>query len=389
MSTDKLKFDYPLGTISQALNWRTPDNKIVSYEPYVREMRIWASLFRQVDIFAPLSNEKIRVTVSEYGFSNIDFSFVSYSNTIKWWGAILRFVQLPIVLGKLIVFIWNHDVLLIRSPSHFGLFAHILVWLLRKKSITKYAGYFSFFDGERMPSIIERNFIRWVLAPPHYALVYGPSNARHLISFIPAAISKPEIAFLKSLRNDVSDANRKLTFYSLGKLTPVKNFELAIQSFGLLFRERPDLYWEYHLIGDGVELNSLTKLCEASGIKDRVFFEGKLSYDNSMRKLVSADIVIMPGVKEGWPKVVIEGWAVGAVPLVAEAGISSFIIKDSVNGFLFKPEPAALKNRLIDIFNDLHSLSGIKKTGWEEVERFSLEKFSSGIEDICRSKLNL
>ena len=143
------------------------------------------------------------------------------------------------------------------------------------------------------------------------------------------------------------------------------------------------------MIGDGVELNNLSKRCETSGIKDRVFFEGKLSYEDSMRKLVSADIVIMPGVKEGWPKVVIEGWAVGAVPLVAEAGISSFIIKDGVNGFLFKPEPAALKNRLIDIFNDLHSISGIRNTGWEEVEHFSLEEFSSGIEDVCRNKLNL
>ena len=208
MQTDKFKFDYRLGTISQALNWRTSENKIVSYEPYIREMRVWASLFRHVDIFAPLSSEQIRVTVSEYGFSNVDFSFVSYSHAVKWWGAIVRLIQLPAVLIKLISFIWKHDILLIRSPSHFGLFAHVLVWLFRKKSITKYAGYFSFFEGERMPSIIERNFIQWVLNPPHYALIYGPSKAGHLISFIPAAISKPEIAFLKSLRNEATDAKR-------------------------------------------------------------------------------------------------------------------------------------------------------------------------------------
>lgn len=382
------KFDYRLGTISQALNWKTPSGAIVSYEPYIREMRMWAILFRQIDIFAPLSSEEIRVTVAEYGFSNIDFRFVSYTHTVKWWGAFVRLAQLPVTLLKLTTFVWNHDVLLIRSPSHFGLFAHLLVFLFRKKSITKYAGFFSFFEGERMPSIIERNFIQKVLRPPHYVLVYGPSKSEHLIPFIPAAISKPEIQFLKSLRPSGAETS-KLIFYSLGKLMRVKNFELAIQSLGMIFRERPEFNWEYHLIGDGVELSNLTELCIKNDIKDRVFFEGKLSYDDSMRKLVSGDCVIMPGLKEGWPKVIIEGWAVGAVPLVADAGLSSHIIKDGVNGFLFKPDATTLKNKLIHIFENPKVLWKIRKAGWDEVENYSIEEFVKGIEDVCRNKLKL
>lgn len=387
--SESYKFNYRLGTISQALNWRTASGEIVSYEPYIREMRIWASLFKQVDIFAPLSTEEIRMSVSEYGFSNIDFKLISYSHSVKWRGAFVRFVQLPVVLLKLFLFVWKHEVLLIRSPSHLGLFAHIFVFLLRKRSITKYAGYFSFFEGERIPSIIERNFIKRILRPPHYVLVYGPSTSSHLISFIPAAISKAEIVTLKELRKEKLESQGKIIFYSLGKLIPVKDFDLAIEGFGLLFQEHPSFNWEYHLIGDGSELENLNKLCKKCKIRDRVFFEGKLSYEDAMRKLVSADIVIMPGRKEGWPKVVIEGWAVGAVPLVANAGISSYIIKDTLNGFLFRPEPIALKERLVTIFKGANSLSDIRKTGWEEVEHFSIEEFSKGIEDICRSKLKL
>jgi glycosyltransferase involved in cell wall biosynthesis len=269
------------------------------------------------------------------------------------------------------------------------LFAHIFVFLLRKKSITKYAGYFSFFEGERIPSIIERNFIKKILRPPHYALVYGPSPSSHLISFIPAAISRTEISALKELRREKKEQKAKLVFYSLGKLIPVKYFDLAIHGFGLFFQGYPSYEWEYHLIGDGVELDNLVELCKKYGISNRVFFEGKLSYEDAMRKLVSADMVIMPGRKEGWPKVVIEGWAVGAVPLVVEAGISSLIIKDKVNGFLFKPEPNALKEQLVAIFKATNSLSEIRKTCWEEVEHFSMEEFSKGIEDICRNKLKL
>ena len=94
--------------------------------------------------------------------------------------------QLPLVLFKLTVFVWQHEVLLIRSPSHLGLFAHLLVYLFRKRSVTKYAGYFGSYDEERMPSVVERNFIQRFLGPPHYVMVYGKHNKEHLISFIPA-----------------------------------------------------------------------------------------------------------------------------------------------------------------------------------------------------------
>ena len=125
---ENYKFDYRLGTIAQTQNWRTASGAIVAYEPYIREMRVWAHLFKQVDIFAPLSTGEIRMTVSEYGFPNIDFELVSYSHSTRWWGAFVRFVQLPVVLLKLFLFVWKHEVLLIRSPSHLGLFAHIFVF---------------------------------------------------------------------------------------------------------------------------------------------------------------------------------------------------------------------------------------------------------------------
>ena len=383
------KFNCRLGTISQALNWRTPSGKIVSYEPYIREMRVWAGLFKQVDIFAPLSTEEIRVTVSEYGFSNIEFDFVSYSHRISIRSTLHRLVQLPIALFKLFRFILKHDVILIRSPSHFGLFAHIFVFLLGKKSITKYAGFFSRFEGERIPSIIERNFIEKVIGPPHYVLVYGPSKGNHLIPFIPAAISHAEIRQLKSLRLTRAGAGDKLVLFTLGKLMTVKGYDLPIRALGLLYQDHPELDWELHLIGDGVMLGDLQKLCVDLRIEDRVIFEGKLSYLDAMKKLTTADIVLMPGTKEGWPKVIIEGWAVGAVPVVVEAGISGQIIQHGMNGFLFQPNPEALKEVLLNIFGNIESLNEIRGKGWTEVERFSLEQFSKGVQEICQTNLGL
>ncbi|MBZ0244664.1 MAG: glycosyltransferase family 4 protein [Cyclobacteriaceae bacterium] len=380
-------FKIRLGVVAQTNHWKV-EGEIFAYEPYLREMQVWAELFSNVDIFAPLANDEIKVAVAKYGFSNARFSFVSYVHTTKWWGAFVRLAQLPMILLKLASFIWKHDVILIRSPSHFGLFAHIFVYLLGKKSITKYAGYFSFFEGERIPSIIERNFIRNVLRPPHYALVYeSVQSSKHLIPFIPAAISRAEISWLQSLRHPQS--TKRLVFYSLGKLIPVKNFDLTIKSLGLLFQDHAELDWEFHLIGDGDEFANLKRLSKMYNISERIFFEGKLPYKDSMRKLATSDIIIMPGVKEGWPKVIIEGWAAGAVPVVADAGISNQIIKDKVSGFLFKPKVIHLKDILFYILTHPHLIEEMRLTGWKEVQKFSIENFSKGIEDICRDRLLL
>lgn len=381
-----LKFNYNLGVITQTRHWKR-DNEWVAYEPYIREMRIWADLFQKVDILAPLSQERILVNVNNYDRANVTIKSVYYETGIRSWGWLIRAIQLPLLFWKMFFFVARHEVILVRSPGHFGLLGNFLVWTLRKKSITKFAGYFGYFDGERVPSIIERWFIRNILKAPHYVLIYGPSVKSHLISFIPAVMSCNEISQLQALK--MRKVTESVLIYSLGKLIPVKGFSLPLKALGLLEKEQPELLWEYHLIGEGNQKEYLVNLVKELEISHKVFFEGTLPYQQAMKKLACADIVLMPGIKEGWPKVIIEGWTLGAVPLVAEAGISSMIIKDGVNGLLFKAEPVALKNKLTAIFSDIDLLSKIRERGNQEVRHFSTEEFSRRIEDVCRNKLKL
>lgn len=383
------KFPVKLGTITQTEHWML-EGQVKAYEPYVREMRVWAELFEAVEIFTPLTSFRTGASISTYQKANITFRFVNYNSRVFRFAPLIRLIQFPIVFIQMFFFIVRHDVLLIRSPGHFSLMAHIWVFLLRKKSITKFAGHFGYFKGERLPSIVERFFIRNFLRSPHYVLVYGRSNKQHLISFFPLVLSRSEIDELRSLPvlQDKKDAS-VFYFYTLGRLTSVKGFDLAIQGLGELFRICPDWKWECHLIGDGPELDRLKNLAKDLSIGDRVIFEGKRDYLNAMKMLKLADVVIMPGVMEGWPKVVAEAWVVGSIPLCANAGLLPEIIIDSENGFLFNPDPKSFAKKCLDIKGQRASLPQIIETGKKESDRLTADHFKESIREICVHKLKL
>lgn len=385
----KGRFPVKLGTITQTDHWKL-EGEVKAYEPYVREMRVWAELFESVEIFTPLVSFRTGASISSYQKTNINFKFVNYDSRIFRFAPLIRLIQFPVVFIQMFFFIARHDVLLIRSPGHFSLMAHVLVFLLRKKSITKFAGHFGYFKGERLPSIVERFFIRNFLRSPHYVLVYGRSNRQHLISFFPLVLSRSEIDELRALPvlQEKRDAS-VFYFYTLGRLTAVKGFDLAIQGLGELFRICPEWKWECHLIGDGPELDRLRKMAIDLAIGDRVIFEGKQNYLNAMKMLRLADVVIMPGVMEGWPKVVAEAWVAGSIPLCANAGLLPEIIIDSENGFLFSPDIESFAKKCLDIKNQQARFSQIVLAGKRESDKLTADHFKENIRGICVHRLKL
>jgi glycosyltransferase involved in cell wall biosynthesis len=381
------RFSYKLATITQTEHWLV-GNEIQAYEPYVREMRVWSDLFEQIEIFTPLTNKSKRGSLSTYDRQNINFNFVRYDTRIYTLAFLVRFLQMPLLFLRMLKFVWTNDVFLIRAPGHFSLVAHVLVTILRKKSVTKFAGFFGDFEGERIPSRVERFFIRNFLSDSNIVLVYGKHPQRHLISFFPLVLSYRELETIKALPIAAQKANFR--FYSLGRLLSVKGFDLAINGLGLLAELQPDWSWTYHLIGDGPEQDNLRLLATKLGIADRVVFEGKQDYLSAMRLLKQADVVIMPGVMEGWPKVVAEAWAVSSIPLCANAGLLSEILTHGKNGFLFNPVAADFAKTCVEIRNLTEDkLQQIRQQGGREVEEITVEKFATGIESIITERLNL
>lgn len=142
------------------------------------------------------------------------------------------------------------------------------------------------------------------------------------------------------------DPGRRRIVYS-GRMIPIKHPEMAIRAFLAIAGEREE--WDLVMIGGGPMLEEMKAL--AGGDK-RVVFTGFV--DN--QRLISAiyrasDVLVHPSEFEPWGLVINEAAAAGMAMVTTDVvGAAAELVKDGVNGRLFKPlDQKGLEKALWDV----------------------------------------
>lgn len=121
-------------------------------------------------------------------------------------------------------------------------------------------------------------------------------------------------------------------FVFAGRLEPVKNLNLLITAFARWQKEpgaRASRLW---IIGDGPERQSLEELVQVEGVANLVSFLGYV--DGIRNHLLAADFLAMSSVAEGMSNSLLEGMAVGLVPIFTPVSGATDLISDGKTGFL-------------------------------------------------------
>lgn len=105
---------------------------------------------------------------------------------------------------------------------------------------------------------------------------------------------------------------------AVGRLEPVKGFDVLIAACGLLARQGhgPRLV----LIGEGSQQAALAEQARALGIADRVTFAGRLPAGAIRDRLHAADLFVLPSRSEGMPLALMEAMATGIAAVAADVG---------------------------------------------------------------------
>lgn len=192
--------------------------------------------------------------------------------------------------------------------------------------------------------------------------------------------------YRSSIREKYGISEKTVLLLSAGRLVYEKGHQVAIDVLYQIKKTIPNV--KLMIVGDGVELNRLkAKVAEKKLDKD-VIFTGFVENKEAVKYYNSADIFLMPTLREeGLPFVVIEVMACQKPVIASYIGGNISTIDDKKNGFLVRPgninEMAAKALALINNprLIDMISVEARKKV----INNFSVEKMVDKTIDVMTS----
>ena len=152
-------------------------------------------------------------------------------------------------------------------------------------------------------------------------------DSRYEIQVIPNGV---ELGLYKSGAHE----NAAPRLFSAGRIVHQKGLDLGMRALAGL----KDLDWEWHIAGDGPQLNFLKLLARELSIDDRVHFLGWMERKELIEQYRWADLFLFPSRHEGMPNAVLEAMASGLPVIASRIAGNEELVVDGETGLLVASE---------------------------------------------------
>ena len=126
---------------------------------------------------------------------------------------------------------------------------------------------------------------------------------------------------------------REKTILAVGRLNPVKRFDLLVSLFAEVHRNYPE--WKLRIVGDGEDKAKLEALIAELDAGDYVTLTGRKDSAGVEQEMLRASIFAMTSSSEGFPFVLLEAQSCGLPVVAFDVRIGpGFVVSENVNGFL-------------------------------------------------------
>ncbi|NLJ62793.1 MAG: glycosyltransferase family 4 protein, partial [Alcaligenaceae bacterium] len=144
------------------------------------------------------------------------------------------------------------------------------------------------------------------------------------------------------------DKGERLRLLAVGRLHPVKGFDLLIQAFAMVASYFPD--WDLVIVGEGEERAALQKQIDTAALQHRIQLVGRVG--NIKDWYEQSDMYVLSSRSEGLSNTLLEAMASGlaVVAMDCDTGPRE-IIRDNIDGVLVNPpaDADALAAHLSDL----------------------------------------
>jgi glycosyltransferase involved in cell wall biosynthesis len=351
---------------------------LFAYGPYAKEIEVWAELFPEVVIAAPLRLEAPPGDALALSRPNLSVAPQLETGGDGLRNQALQALALPRHAWRLARAMRQADAIHVRCPGNLGLLGCLLAPAFRKPRVAKYAGQWSDYPGEprawRWQKALLRS--RWWGGP---VLVYGrwPNEPPHVVPFFTSVMDDAQMSRAR-LAPPRDWSRQPLEVLFVGRLSAPKNADVLLRALAML---RPEgLCPRLKVVGDGPLRGELEALARALELDRQVSFQGAVPLAEVLDFYEQAHILVLASRSEGWPKAIAEAMAFGLVCIGANRGLVPQMLGEG-RGLLVEPgDVAALAGRIREVAADAVAAARMSERAAAWARQFTLGAFKAALQ---------
>ncbi len=363
------------------------EGSLHAYGPYAREIDVWADLFHEVRIAAPVRQEAPPGDCLAFERPNIVAvpQLETGGDTFREKAA--QMLSLPVHCWRLARAMADVDAIHVRCPGNLGLLGAVLAPLFSEKIVAKYAG--QWHAGGFIAATYRLQ--RWILCSRWWrrgiVTVYGqwPGQPAQVVPFFTSMMTGEQVA-----RSQRMAAAKRLQcpaqiLYS-GRLVPGKGLDVLLEAVQMAWQRGIDT--RLAIVGDGPERPRLERLAITLGIEQRVHFEGAVPFGAMMNWYEKSHILVLASQSEGWPKAITEAMCHGVVCVGSTEGLLPWMLQD--RGLTVRAGNAAqLAEALSALIADPLLYLKLSRNAAQWAQGYSLEGLREALRSLLAERWNL
>lgn len=146
------------------------------------------------------------------------------------------------------------------------------------------------------------------------------------------------------------------TFFNVAELTEKKGHTLLLDAFAAAFKGIISV--RLVIGGAGALLNSLKHRCASLGIESQVEFSGMLDRASLRKKMMEADVFVLPSLFETFGVVVIEAMSCGKPVIATVCGGPEHILDESTGMLIPAGDVQALSHAMLEMQKNIQTYDG-------------------------------
>ena len=356
--------------------------KVYGYAPYVKEMNLWISSFKEVVLLAPVeTNSCISPIEICYQHPNLKVISVPLLDFTSIGKIAKNLILLPGIIFKMVQAMKSADHIHLRCPGNMGLLGcWVQAMFPKTKKTVKYAGNWDPESNQPFTYRLQRKMLN---SPTYFkntkVLVYGnwADATDQIFPFFTASYLKKDI---EKVEKSQLSPHKPVKLLFVGSLIKDKNPLIALESLHLLVKNSVNAQMDF--CGDGEQFNAMADYIKIHGLESNVKLRGNVSSNDLKEFYKQAHFLVFLSESEGWPKVVAEAMFFGCVPITTPISCVSEMLNHGERGDLIDKDPVVVEN-LISHYQkkpELFEEKSLKAMEWSN--QFTLELFEKEIKKL-------